>query len=272
MSNPFASAAMVAGYASDRPPMHARIMARVGDDLAGRVPFPRALDVGCGAGLSTAPLRPLAMQCVGLEPTESMLASSRTLVPEASFVVGSAEQLPVPTASIDLITAACSLNFMPLSDALDDIHRVLTPDGVLVAYDWATARDIVDDTALDDWFASFITRYPRPPSEAVFLDPPTLAAYAYASAFVLTDAMTFAWPLTMTAEAYERYMMTETNVAAAVRGGTPIEDIRAWCRETLADVFDGRPREVLFRGYIAYLRPVADCATRTRGAGASMDT
>lgn len=260
---------MAAGYASDRPPMHARIMARVREDLAVRVPFHVALDIGCGAGLSTAPLRPLARQCVGVEPAEAMLAASRTLVPDASFVVGSAEHLPLPAASIDLIAAAGSLNFMPLDAALGDIHRVLTPDGVLVAYDWATAREIVDDTGLDAWFTRFRTRYPRPASEAIFLDPPALAGYA--SAFVMTGAVTFAWPLTMTAEAYERYMMTETNVAAAVRGGTPLEDIRAWCRETLVDVFGGRPREVLFRGYIAYLTQAAGCATRTRAADASTD-
>lgn len=260
---------MAAGYASDRPPMHVRIMARVREHLAVRVPFHVALDIGCGAGLSTAPLRPLARQCVGLEPAEAMLAASRTLVPDASFVVGDAQHLPFPTASIDLVTAAGSLNFMPLADVLDDINRVLTPEGVLVAYDWATAREIVDDTALAAWFTTFRTRYPRPASEATFLDPPTLAGYA--SAFVLTEAMDFAWPLTMTAEAYERYMLTETNVAAAVRGGTRQDDIRAWCRETLADVFGGRPREVLFRGYIAYFTQAAGCATRTRDAGASTD-
>ena len=270
MSNPFASAAMAAGYASDRPPMHARILARVRDDLAGRLPFARALDIGCGAGLSTAPLRPLARQCVGLEPTGAMLAASCTLVPDASFVVGSAEHLPFPTASIDLVAAAGSLNFMPLADALADIHRVLTPDGILVVYDWATARAFVDDPALDAWFTVFRTRYPRPSSEAIFLDPPTLAGYA--SSFTMTDAMTFAWPLTMTVDEYERYMLTETNVAAAVRGGTPLDDIGAWCHETLAAVFDGRPRDVLFRGYLAYLTPVADCATRTRDAGASSGT
>ncbi len=253
MSNPFATAAMAAGYASDRPPMHERILARVRDHLAGQLPFTRALDIGCGAGLSTAPLRQLARQLVGLEPTEAMLAASRTIVPDASFLVGRAEHLPFPTASIDLVAAGGSLNFMSLSDALEDIHRVLTSDGILVAYDWATAREFVDDAALDAWFTSFRTRYPRPPAEAISLDPQTLAGYA--SAFRLTDAMTFAWPLTMTGDAYERYMLTETNVAAAVRGGTPLDDIRAWCRETLADVFAGRPREVLFRGYVAYLRP-----------------
>lgn len=270
MDNPFTTAAMAAGYAADRPPLHGRILAQVRNVLSNRLPVARALDIGCGAGLSTAPLCPLARQCVGLEPAAAMLAASRTLAPGARFLVGSAAQLPFATASIDLVTAAGSLNFMPLTEALADIHRVLAPDGVLVAYDWATAGEFPDHAALDAWFTHFRTRYPRPPTDATFLDPPTLAGHA--ASFTLTDALTFCWPITMTADAYARYMLTETNVAAAVRGGTPLDDIRAWCHETLTDVFDGRPREVLFRGYIAYLRPGADSATRTRAAGASRDT
>jgi hypothetical protein len=43
------------------------------------------------------------------------------------------------------------------------------------------------------------------------------------------------------------------NVAYAVTNGAPLEEIRAWCQDTLAPVFGGRNREVLFRGYIAYL-------------------
>lgn len=249
--NPFGD--LAAGYATDRPPMHARVVARVRDDLAARLPCGRAVDVGCGTGLSTAPLVPLAGECIGLEPVAAMLASARALAPDAHFVKGAAEQMPFAPASIELVTAAGSLNFTRVPEALAEIRRVLTRDGVLVAYDWATARDFTDDGALDAWFAAFEARYPRPPSEAVFLDPPTLAAMS--NDFDLDDATSFAWPLEMTAERYARYMLTETRVAAAIRRGEAREAIGAWCRETLAEVFGERVREVLFKGYVAYLRP-----------------
>ena len=48
-------------------------------------------------------------------------------------------------------------------------------------------------------------------------------------------------------------MLTETNVAYAIANGIPEAEIREWCRRTLAPVFQGAPREVLFEGYIAWL-------------------
>ena len=50
------------------------------------------------------------------------------------------------------------------------------------------------------------------------------------------------------ADAFARYMLTETRVAAAIRAGTPRDAIAEWCTETLAGGVAGRPREVVFRG------------------------
>lgn len=253
MGNPFATAAMAAGYAADRPPIHARIIEHMRDDLDAVTPVALALDVGCGAGLSTRPLQQLARRRVGVEPVAAMLRAARVGDPDASFVVGAAEHLPVASASTDLVTAAGSLNFTRLPDALREIHRVLRPTGVLAAYDFATAQSFADGEALEPWYAEFVTRYPKPPSETIPLDPGRLGAAA--TSFRLVARTSLRLPLAMTAEAYERYMLTETNVAAAVRGGTALDDVRTWCRATLPAVFGGRARDVVFTGYIAYLTP-----------------
>ncbi len=49
-------------------------------------------------------------------------------------------------------------------------------------------------------------------------------------------------------------MMTETNVAAAVRLGIASQEVRAWCRESLDLIWSDGPREILFNGYFAQLR------------------
>lgn len=257
MLNPFGSPEMAAGYAADRPRMHARVLSRVELALAEHLPFGRALDIGCGAGLSTAPLPTLARHSIGVDPSAAMLATSGVIAPDAHFVAARAEQLPVASASIDLVTAAGSLNYTRVPDALAEIHRVLAPEGMLVVYDWSTARRFIHGEVLDNWFAEFRRRYPRPPSEAIPLDPATIGDHT--RALRLIDSRLFTWPLTMSVDEYERYMLTETNVAAAVRGGTPLEEIRQWCRETLAGIFGGQLREVLFHGYIAYFIRVEDC-------------
>ena len=65
-----------------------------------------ALDVGCGAGRSTAALTAVARTVVGIEPAVAMLVHRRAVAPGASFVVGRAEDLPFANASFDLVTAA----------------------------------------------------------------------------------------------------------------------------------------------------------------------
>ena len=59
----------------------------------------QALDVGCGAGLSTTALAPLARQVTGLEPVPAMLAHWRIVAPQARFVIGRAERLPFAARS-----------------------------------------------------------------------------------------------------------------------------------------------------------------------------
>ena len=73
MANPFGTDDMAAGYATSRPAVHLRVMEQVCGQLGRRVPFQRALDVGCGAGMSTRALAGFARDCIGLEPADSIL-------------------------------------------------------------------------------------------------------------------------------------------------------------------------------------------------------
>lgn len=244
---------MAAGYAVSRPPMHPRIMARVAETLglAGRVE--RALDVGCGAGLSTAPLGRLARHSIGIEPLEAMLRWAGTTAPGASFAAGRAEALPIRSDSIDLITAAGSLNYADLERSFAEAARVLRPDGVLVVYDFSQGRSFPDSPLLDEWYAGFVRRYPKPTDAGrQELDPEILAARG--SGFRLSGHEGFEIGLVLGPAFYLNYAMTEANVAHAVRNGTPEGEIRRWCADTLAPVFEDREKEVLFRGYIAYMK------------------
>ena len=106
-----------------------------------------------------------------------------------------------------------------------------------------------DTTSLDDWFTSFHRRYPPPAHEARDISPAILSELN--SGFRLHAQQHFEIGITLTPEFYLDYVMTETNVASAVRSGVPYAQIRSWCAETLAPVWMGSEREVLFRGYFA---------------------
>jgi SAM-dependent methyltransferase len=212
-------------------------------------PVARALDVGCGAGLSTVPLTLFADSCIGFDPFEPMVRQAMRTAPAASFLQAAAEHLPFRDESFDLITAAGSLNYADLERFFPQAARMLTREGVLVIYDFSQGRTFADSTALGTWFDEFVSRYPRPRGGEVAISPESLPEQA--KPFRVEGHEYFALPLPMSFETYIHYVMTETNVANAA---VPATEVRRWCSETLADVFNGTPRHVIFNGYLAWLR------------------
>jgi SAM-dependent methyltransferase len=183
-----------------------------------------------------------------------MLQWRARIAPAADFVVAAAEHLPFRSASIDLIVAAGSLNYVDLDRFFPEAARVLEPGGLLIPYDFAAGRNFAHEPGLDTWFAAFRDRYPFPKSEARPLDPTILATIH--PAFTGVSSAHFSIPLPMTFPAYIAYMLTETNVAAAVRRGADLAEIKAWCEQTLRPVWNGSAEhEILFPGYFACMRP-----------------
>lgn len=246
---------VAAGYATARPPVHPLIIDRLEAYLRVRGTVTSALDVGCGAGLSTRALKGLARLRIGIEPVEPMLAWSRNVDPGATFVVANAESLPVRSGSVDLITAAGSLNYVNLDAFFPEAVRVLSSGGVLAVYDFSQGTRAADSDALEVWFAEFRRRYPPPPGHGQPLDPGLLAALP--SGFIVDASEGFEVAIPMTETAYLDYVMTETNVAHAASRGEPAERIREWCDETLQTLFGSRSLDVLFPAWLACMLPHA---------------
>ncbi len=250
-ANIYQSPRLATGYAFHRPPVHPRIMAKLREQLALTKPFKRALDIGCGAGLSTAALTPIAELLVGLEPIANMLAHHTAVARNAHFMVAQAEQLPFAAQSFDLLTAAGSLNYADLNRFLPEAVRVLTAAGVLVIYDFSEARRLCNSRALEDWYERFVERFPAPPGYA--MDVPTLAYSRYGLELSFYTEFEVAVP--MTHQSYLQYALSEARVERAILNGAGENDIRTWCSRTLDDIFDERPLDVLFDAYLAVVRP-----------------
>jgi SAM-dependent methyltransferase len=239
---------LATGYAFARPPVHRHIIARLAtaEVLAGRV-VRRALDVGCGAGLSTAALAQVARLVVGIDPARAMLAYHEDVAPGASFVVGRGEQLPFAGAAFDLVTAAGALNYTDRTQALAEIGRVLAPEGVLAIYDFSTGRTSPDTPGLDRWFAAFERRYPYPPGYAMDVRVLDFAA----AGLRLANVEPFEIALPFSRRAYTAYVLSEANVALAIRSGVSDAEVSAWCAASLDPVFTASAVQVLFSGYTA---------------------
>jgi SAM-dependent methyltransferase len=216
----------------------------------------KALDVGCGAGLSTAALAPLARHVSGLDPIPAMLAHRRAVAPHARFVIGQAERLPFAAGTFGLVTAAGSLNYADLPLALTEIARVLTRDGTFLLYDFSVGRRSVSGDKLAGRFTLFEQRFP-PPTGWQPLDVHELPLTAYGLRLLhFTDVET---RLPMTFDAYLRYMVSEVNVEIAIaRGACSAEQARDWCQRTLKAVFADGEVTVVIPGYVAAFARAAE--------------
>ncbi|MEO3868776.1 methyltransferase domain-containing protein [Nonomuraea sp. B12E4] len=250
MTSVYDSERLAASYAFDRPPVHQQILKSV----RLKRPVGRALDVGCGAGVSTAALAPLTEQVIGLEPVPAMLVHRRSVAPSARFVVGTAEGLPFPGASFDLVAAAGSLNYTDLASALAEVARVLTPDGVFLLYDFSQRHSLTGD-ALATWFEAFQQRFPSSSGWRPLVVPELCLA---GTGLRLLDCTDVEIPVPMTFDDYLRYVLGEVRVDSAIaRGDDSAEQARDWCRRTLAEVFRSGEMTVVFRGYLATLAPTS---------------
>lgn len=235
------------GYASARPAVHPLVLRLAVERFGLPTDVDVALDVGCGAGLSTRPLLDRARRCLAVDPVPAMVQRVGAVAPGALAVVGRAEALPVADASVDLVTAAGSLDFVDdLVAATAEIDRVLAPGGVALVYDFTTGRRLRAGPDLGPWFAEVLRRWPRRPSTA---SPVTAAALSVDG--LAYERHPFEVEVAMTRRAYVDYVLTESFVTLAVRRGEDPADIERWLTSTIPwPAAEGVTAQVVFEGYL----------------------
>ncbi len=95
-------------------------------------PAPKILDVATGTGdLAVMLARIPNAEIIGIDLSDEMLKRARLKKPNIRFELGAAESLNFPDETFDAVTAGFGArNFENLQQGLNEIHRVLKPDGV----------------------------------------------------------------------------------------------------------------------------------------------
>jgi SAM-dependent methyltransferase len=126
------------------------------------------VDLGCGSGYWLPSYVPAARSVLGVEPDPTLVPLAAARHPDVPVRRGSAEHLPLPDASADVVHARFAYFFPPGCGAgLAEVRRVLRPDGTLVVIDndhrwgefaellagsaWAAPQGTADVT--DAWWA-----------------------------------------------------------------------------------------------------------------------
>jgi len=100
------------------------------------------VDLGAGTGKLTRSLHRLGHRVTAVEPLEEMRAHLRLAAPAATALEGSAEKIPLPAASADVVAIAQAFHWFDHEFALPEIARVLRAGGRL-ALVWNTRDDRV---------------------------------------------------------------------------------------------------------------------------------
>lgn len=249
--NYFAPKTAAERYAKGRPRFHALVIERVKTYLALREPLPRALDAGCGTGLSSLALRGIAEQVVGIDISAEMLRQA-SKPGGLEYILASAENLPLASGEFDLITISQAIHWLDKRKFFAEAGRVLKPNALVVAYDNYFQGKIPDEPGFNDWYnAEFLNNYPVPPRGARAFETQSENQLD----FVLEHEEFNENIIEFSAREMVDYLVTITNVIAQVENGAQtIEDVYEWLRKSIEPFFGGNRKPFVFINPIWFLR------------------
>ncbi len=222
---------VAAGYALSRP----RYPGALFEWLASLTPQHRlAWDAGTGSGQAAVGLAAHFDRVVATDASAAQVAEA-VPHPAVTYRVGLADRSGLAAGSADLVTAAQAAHWFQLDTFYREVHRVLTPGGVVAV--WTYGLPLVDHPPSNAALAAFADRVaPWWPPERALVDTeyrtlPFPFAELPAPAFVMTRDATVGQLLS-----YLRTWSATTECAKAT-GADPVAEAaaglsRAWGGET----------------------------------------
>ncbi len=165
------------------PAFHAEPVLRRFQQAVGQSPHDRVLDLACGPGILAEALAPQVCQINGIDATPEMIRLARERFEQAGlfngrFAVAGAERLPFQDTSFEQVVTRLSFHhFQDVPVALQEIRRVLRPNGRLTVADIISAED-ADRSALHNSLEQL-----RDPTHVHFFSPAQLLSLIGAAGF-----------------------------------------------------------------------------------------
>jgi SAM-dependent methyltransferase len=239
-------------YTAGRPYFHPLVIERIRTFLALTKPVRRAVDVGCGTGLSAIALKEIAVDVFGIDASSEMLTRAARSE-RIQYMVADALRLPLSESEFDLMTLCSAFHWLEREKFLREAGRVLGPQGWLIVYDNYFSGRMEENAAFEQWYReSHVRNYPPPPrSQPVFTEEDSGN-----EGFHLAGFEQYQNKISFSMEELIAYLTSHSNVIAAVEAGQKnIDAVRLSLRENLEPLFGDSPAATfLFNGPIWYLQ------------------
>lgn len=231
-------------YANYRPQVQSDIIAAIAMRLDWQHPFSRVVDYACGTGHSSAPLQPWAQELIGCDISLEMLKEARQHYPTIHFQHIDDGVMPFADNSVDILTIGFAFHWLNQAHFLQEVARVLQPQGALIIYNMGFVGEMVDNDAYATWHHQvYLQRYPNPER---YRTPLAQVLQESAAPLHISETIALNFPQRLSALALRNYLTTQSNVARALEQGEALETIDAWLDDALRALFDNQ-LEATFR-------------------------
>lgn len=246
------------GY-KDRPFLHGQVIDRFQRDVTDKM-FVNGLDVGCGAGLSSRALRRICNHVTGADLSSEMIAVAREACKpeqEYEFIVSKAEELPAPREKYDIVTGAGVIPWVDRDAFLNNLKSVIQEHGYVFLYDfWISDQMKGSGNYSAWWHDAYLKEFPKPFRDESIWTQRDVAPYG----FSMLDQVTYELEYEFDRASFIRFMMLQSNVSAKIEGGEKsLEEVQKWFETSLATVFGGERKTLIFTGYSWYMKAESNC-------------
>lgn len=236
-------------YALGRPYYHPLVVCKI-KTLLNLDHGQSVLDVACGTGQSTVALKEIFKNIIGTDISKEMI-NLAPLDDSIRYIAASAEDIPLEDESFDMVTVSSAFHWLDRSQFLSEARRLLRDQGYLVIYNNSFSGKMVENAEFETWiFDIYLKRYPSPPKDT----QPFGKEDARREGFDFLGKEKYTNEVTWSRDDLVNYMLTQTNVIAAVEGGKEsLQDVESWLMNETAPFFKDAKATFMFRGPIWYL-------------------
>ncbi len=206
-----------ARYASYRPKVHHVALQWLERAIPGRR-FSRAVDVACGTGDSTVPLKVIADEVIGIDSSDVMLSIAR----QRGLNVHRADYTDLASfGRFDLISTCMAFHWFDAETAIASYKAASSQNSVWLIYNFAFGGHSTADD-FNEWFRqSYLKNYPSPPRGKSSNVGPDSDPELH-----LMGRDKGSLPVEFSNEDLFGYLSTQSNLEHQLRQGVALDDLR----------------------------------------------